>query len=109
MQAAPEDTENTFDAGGEEGAGGEDGDAPASAPMLEFSLDGSVKAGWKKVAITSEHPYVRCLTNLIKQRVRQDVSSFRVDVDASLFTFKPKNQRALMRKLAEDVQSKTTA
>lgn len=79
-------------------------EGPAPIPELEFSLEGG--PGWKKVAITNEHPYVRCLTDLIKKRVRQDISTFRVDVDASLFTFKPKNQRALMRKLAEDVQVK---
>lgn len=76
----------------------------APVPEMEFSLEGGV--GWKKVRITMEHPYIRCLSDLIKKRVRQDVSTFRVDVDASLFAFKPKNQRAVMRKLAEDVQVK---
>ena len=75
-----------------------------AAPQLEFSLEGG--AGWKKVRVTSDHPYIRCLTDLIKKRVRSDVSTFRVDIDASLFAFKPKNQRSLMRKLAEDVQVK---
>ena len=83
----------------------ENGAAQASgAPGLEFSLEGG--AGWKKVRITTDHPYIRCLSDLIKKRVRQDVSTFRVDVDASMFVFKPKNQRNLMRGLAEDVQVK---
>jgi len=73
-------------------------------PQIEFSLEGG--PGWKKIRISSDHPYVRCLRDLIKKRVRQDVSTFRVDVDASLFAFKPKNQRTLMRKIAEDVQVK---
>ena len=45
---------------------------------------------------------MKCLTTLIRQRVKQEQTTFRVDVDASLFAFKPRNQRALMRKLAED-------
>ena len=73
-------------------------------PQLDFSLEGG--PGWKKIRITSDHPYIRCLRDLIKKRVRQDVSTFRVDVDASLFAFKPRNQRTLMRKIAEDVQVK---
>lgn len=73
-------------------------------PQIEFSLEGG--AGWKKIRISADHPYIRCLRDLIKKRVRQDVSTFRVDVDASLFAFKPKNQRTLMRKIAEDVQVK---
>ena len=100
---------DAYDAGGEEGEGAEGAEAEDDAPssqQLEFSLEGSVKSGWKKVTITTEHPYVRCLMNLIKQRVKQDISSFRVDVDASLMGFKPKQQRAQMRKLAEDVQIK---
>jgi hypothetical protein len=76
----------------------------APPPTLEFSLEGG--PGFKKVRITMDHPYIRCLSDLIKKRVRQDQSTFRVDVDASLFTYKPKNQRALMRKMAEDVQVK---
>ena len=79
------------------------GGAPGT-PQLDFSLEGG--PGWKKIRITADHPYVRCLRDLIKKRVRQDVSTFRVDVDASLFAFKPKNQRTLMRKIAEDVQVK---
>ena len=92
--------------GPQEPAGAEEGaEAPAPGPpQLEFALEGG--PGWKKIRITSDHPYVRCLRDLIKKRVRQDVSTFRVDVDASLFAFKPKNQRALMRKTAEDVQVK---
>jgi len=87
-----------------DGEGGE-GQAPdAGPPQLEFSLEGG--PGWKKIRVTSDHPYIRCLRDLIKKRVRQDVSTFRVDVDASLFAFKPKNQRTLMRKIAEDVQVK---
>ena len=86
----------------------EEGDGEAAPgggqPDLEFSLEGG--PGWKKVRITADHPYIRCLSDLIRKRVRQDVSTFRVDVDASLFAFKPKNQRMLMRKLAEDVQAK---
>ncbi|MBC8103161.1 MAG: hypothetical protein H7Z41_11295 [Cytophagales bacterium] len=85
-------------------SGGEDGATPSGSPELEFSLEGGI--GWKKVRITSDHPYIRCLSDLIKKRVRQDVSTFRVDVDASLFAFKPRNQRMLMRKIAEDVQAK---
>jgi len=87
-----------------------DGDAPPPVeeapgpPQIEFSLEGG--PGWKKIRISADHPYVRCLRDLIKKRVRQDVSTFRVDVDASLFAFKPKNQRTLMRKIAEDVQVK---
>ena len=73
-------------------------------PQIEFALEGG--PGWKKIRISADHPYVRCLRDLIKKRVRQDVSTFRVDVDASLFAFKPKNQRTLMRKIAEDVQVK---
>jgi len=73
-------------------------------PQIEFSLEGG--PGWKKIRISADHPYIRCLRDLIKKRVRQDVSTFRVDVDASLFAFKPKNQRTLMRKIAEDVQVK---
>jgi hypothetical protein len=73
-------------------------------PQIEFSLEGG--PGWKKIRISADHPYVRCLRDLIRKRVRQDVSTFRVDVDASLFAFKPKNQRTLMRKIAEDVQVK---
>lgn len=73
-------------------------------PQIEFSLEGG--PGWKKIRISTDHPYVRCLRDLIKKRVRQDVSTFRVDVDASLFAFKPKSQRTLMRKIAEDVQVK---
>ena len=79
-------------------------DETPGTPSLEFSLEGG--PGWKKIRITSDHPYVRCLRDLIKKRVRQDVSTFRVDVDASLFAFKPRNQRTLMRKIAEDVQVK---
>ena len=104
---AAEDAADAYDAGGEAGEGeatAED-DSPTSQ-QLEFSLDGSVKSGWKKVTITPEHPYIRCLTNLIKQRVKQDTTAFRVDVDAALMGFKPKPQRAMMRKLAEDVQVK---
>lgn len=78
--------------------------APPAAPQLEFSLKGG--PGWTKIRITADHPYVRCLRDLISKRVRQDVTTFRVDVDASLFAFKPKNQRTLMRKAAEDVQIK---
>ena len=95
---------------GAESADGEESAAPVEAeeqgaiPKLQFSLEGGKQ--WKKVNITMEHPYIACLTKLLKQRVRMDVSTFRVDVDASLFTFKPKNQRALMRKLAENVQVK---
>lgn len=91
-------------------AGAVDGDAPPPVeevpgpPQIEFSLEGG--PGWKKIRISADHPYVRCLRDLIKKRVRQDVSTFRVDVDASLFAFKPKNQRTLMRKIAEDVQVK---
>ncbi len=87
-----------------------DGDAPPPVeeapgpPQIEFSLEGG--PGWKKIRISADHPYIRCLRDLIKKRVRQDVSTFRVDVDASLFAFKPKNQRTLMRKIAEDVQVK---
>lgn len=88
----------------EDGDGGEAVEEAPSTPELEFSLEGG--AGWKKVRVTADHPYIRCLRDLIKKRVRQDVSTFRVDVDASLFAFKPKNQRALMRKVAEDVQVK---
>lgn len=76
----------------------------AGPPQIEFSLEGG--PGWKKIRISADHPYIRCLRDLIKKRVRQDVSTFRVDVDASLFAFKPKNQRTLMRKIAEDVQVK---
>ena len=90
------------EATGENESGAEQGGS--GAPELEFSLEGGV--GWKKVRITSDHPYIRCLSDLIRKRVRQDVSTFRVDVDASLFAFKPKNQRSLMRKQAEDVQVK---
>ena len=91
--------------GQEEGGTEADGASQESnAPGLEFSLEGG--GSWQKVRITPDHPYIRCLTDLIKKRVRQDVSTFRVDVDASLFAFKPKNQRNLMRKLAEDVQVK---
>ena len=79
-------------------------DETPGTPQLDFSLEGG--PGWKKIRITSDHPYVRCLRDLIKKRVRQDVSTFRVDVDASLFAFKPRNQRTLMRKIAEDVQVK---
>ncbi len=83
-------------------------EAPAAeapgTPQLDFSLEGG--PGWKKIRITADHPYIRCLRDLIKKRVRQDVSTFRVDVDASLFAFKPRNQRTLMRKIAEDVQVK---
>ena len=78
-------------------------DTPGT-PQLEFALEGG--PGWRKIRITADHPYVRCLRDLIKKRVRQDVSTFRVDVDASLFAFKPRNQRTLMRKIAEDVQVK---
>ena len=90
-------------------AGALEGEAPAveeapGPPQIEFALEGG--PGWKKIRISSDHPYVRCLRDLIKKRVRQDVSTFRVDVDASLFAFKPKNQRTLMRKIAEDVQVK---
>lgn len=87
-----------------------EGDAPPPTeevpgpPQIEFSLEGG--PGWKKIRISADHPYIRCLRDLIKKRVRQDVSTFRVDVDASLFAFKPKNQRTLMRKIAEDVQVK---
>ena len=86
-----------------------EGDAPAveeapGPPQIEFSLEGG--PGWKKIRVNADHPYIRCLRDLIKKRVRQDVSTFRVDVDASLFAFKPKNQRTLMRKIAEDVQVK---
>ncbi len=84
--------------------GAEAADEGSATPHLEFSLEGG--PGWKKIRITSDHPYVRCLRDLIKKRVRQDVSTFRVDVDASLFAFKPRNQRTLMRKIAEDVQVK---
>ena len=80
------------------------GDDVSGTPQLDFSLEGG--PGWKKIRITSDHPYIRCLRDLIKKRVRQDVSTFRVDVDASLFAFKPRNQRTLMRKIAEDVQVK---
>ena len=90
--------------GQEDGAETDGAGQASNAPGLEFSLEGG--AGWKKVRITPDHPYIRCLTDLIKKRVRSDVSTFRVDVDASLFAFKPKNQRSLMRKLAEDVQVK---
>lgn len=113
-EAAALAEEDIFDVGGEDEAGpqqaaaaageAETSDEPAPVPELEFDLEGG--AGWKKVRITMDHPYVRCLSDLIKKRVRQDVSSFRVDVDASLFAFKPKNQRAVMRKQAEDVQVK---
>jgi hypothetical protein len=87
-------------------AAGEDApvDEGPGTPQLDFSLEGG--PGWKKIRITSDHPYIRCLKDLIKKRVRQDVSTFRVDVDASLFAFKPRNQRTLMRKIAEDVQVK---
>lgn len=91
-----------------DGAENADGEAApvidAGPPQIEFSLEGG--PGWKKIRISADHPYVRCLRDLIKKRVRQDVSTFRVDVDASLFAFKPKNQRTLMRKIAEDVQVK---
>ena len=86
---------------GEEAAPAEQAPGP---PQIEFSLEGG--PGWKKIRVSSDHPYIRCLRDLIKKRVRQDVSTFRVDVDASLFAFKPKNQRTLMRKIAEDVQVK---
>ena len=79
-------------------------DEAPGTPQLDFSLEGG--PGWRKIRITADHPYVRCLRDLIKKRVRQDVSTFRVDVDASLFAFKPRNQRTLMRKIAEDVQVK---
>ena len=79
-------------------------DETPGTPQLDFSLEGG--PGWRKIRITADHPYVRCLRDLIKKRVRQDVSTFRVDVDASLFAFKPRNQRTLMRKIAEDVQFK---
>ena len=91
-------------------AGVAEDDAPPPAeeapgpPQIEFALEGG--PGWKKIRISADHPYIRCLRDLIKKRVRQDVSTFRVDVDASLFAFKPKNQRTLMRKIAEDVQVK---
>ena len=39
----------------------------APPPQLEFSLEGG--AGWKKVRITSEHPYLRCLSDLIKKKI----------------------------------------
>src|SRR5579862_3472989 len=78
--------------------------AAAYAPRIEFSLTGG--AGWKKIPITADHPYIHSLSRLINKRIRQDLSSFRVDVDASLFAFKPRNQRIMMRKMAEDVQAK---
>lgn len=106
--------EDTYDAGGEAESdetaeGGVEVESTESAvppppPQLEFALTGG--PGWKKVSITADHPYIKCLTELIRKRVRQDIATFRVDVDASLFAFRPRAQRALMRKLAEDVQVK---
>lgn len=65
-------------------------------PEVEFSLEGG--PGWKKVSITQNHPYVRCLSQVIKQRLS------RLDLDASLFSYKPQEQRDQLRKLAEEVQ-----
>ncbi|GBC93879.1 hypothetical protein HRbin15_02381 [bacterium HR15] len=77
-------------------------------PYYEFSLEGGPpELGWKRVVIDLNHPYLRSLQNLIKERALARKTTFQVNIDAALFGFKPRAQHMLVRKTAQDLQAAT--
>lgn len=77
-------------------------------PYYEFSLEGGPpELGWKRVVVDLNHPYLRSLQNLIKERALMRRTTFQVNVDSALFGFKPRAQHMLVRKTAQDLQAAT--
>lgn len=75
-------------------------------PYYEFSLEGGPpEIGWRKVTIGVDHPYVKSLQALIKERSLMGKTTFSVNVDAALFGFKPRTQQLMVRKSAQDLQA----
>lgn len=99
--AGEERTESTAAAPSEE----EEGFTLGDLPYYEFSLEGG--PGWKKVVVGIDHPYFRCLQQLIKERALQRKTTFQTNVDAALFGFKPRTQQMMVRKAAQELQAST--
>jgi len=77
-------------------------------PYYEFSLEGGPpEVGWKRVVIDLNHPYLRSLQNLVRERALMRRTTFQVNIDAALFGFKPRAQHMLVRKTAQDLQAAT--
>ncbi len=75
-------------------------------PYYEFSLEGGPpEVGWRKVVIGVDHPYIKSLQGLIKERALMGKSTFAVNIDAALFGFKPRTQQLMVRKSAQDLQA----
>lgn len=73
----------------------------AELPYYEFSLEGG--PGWRKVFITSDHPYLLSLQRLVKERALLQRSSFQVSVDSALFGFKPRAHHMNAKRKAQDL------
>jgi hypothetical protein len=77
-------------------------------PYYEFSLEGGPpELGWKRVVIDLNHPYLRSLQNLVRERALMRRTTFQVNIDAALFGFKPRAQHMLVRKTAQELQAVT--
>lgn len=75
-------------------------------PYYEFSLEGGPpELGWKRVVIDLNHPYLRSLQNLIRERALMRKTTFQVNIDSALFGFKPRAQHMLVRRTAQELQA----
>lgn len=87
--------------------GGDEEFALARAlPEYEFSLEGGpAELGWKRVAITMDHPLFKNLQQHLKDKALTSKTTVDVVVDDALWGFKPKSAKDLLVKSAQDFKS----